>query len=250
MRNRKAALFLTCSAEALYPSVGVHVVRVLKKLGVSVSFPESQSCCGQPWLNSGDVKSARSLALKFLAEFEEAEAVVSPSSSCVDTIRNRYMPLFSEEPALAGRFAALGGRTYEFCEYLYKVMGVESFPALPSPVRTTYHSSCRTLRGVGLKGIAERYLVSMVGDSFVELPEADTCCGFGGSFSVKFPEVSGKMMDDKLKCIQSTGAKTVAALDMSCLTHLSGGAKRLGLNDLSFVHFAKLADEALNGGGK
>lgn len=245
--TRRAALFLTCSADALYPSVGRASVRLLEIYGVAVDFPEEQTCCGQPWLNTGDTKSARTMALNFLKVFERSETIVAPSSSCVDTVRNRYLPLFKGEPKLQDRFRELASKTYEICEYMHRILDIPGLPPHPEPTRTTYHSSCRTLRGIGLRGVAENYLKQMLGDNFVPLPDADFCCGFGGSFSVKFPEVSGKMMEDKLGNIVLTGASTVAALDMSCLTHLSAGARRQNLGRLRFVHLAELMIEALEG---
>jgi L-lactate dehydrogenase complex protein LldE len=245
--TRKASLFLTCSADALYPSVGRATVRLLESYGVDVDFPAEQTCCGQPWLNTGDTKTAKVQALNFLNVFEHAEAIVAPSSSCVDTVRNRYLPLFNGEPQLQDRFRELAAKTYELCEYLHQILDIPTLPPHPEPTRTTYHSSCRTLRGIGLSGVAENYLLQMLGDHFVALPDAATCCGFGGSFSVKFPEVSGKMMADKLENIVLTGATTVAALDMSCLTHLAAGAKRQKLGPLRFVHLAELMLEAREG---
>ena len=245
--SRRVSLFLTCSADALYPRVGRATVRLLESYGVPVDFSAAQTCCGQPWLNTGDTTSAKALAMNFLKVFERAEAIVAPSSSCVDTVRNRYLPLFNGEPGLQDRFRKLAAKTYELCEYLHHIVDIPPLPPHPKPTRTTYHSSCRTLRGIGLAGVAENYLQQMLGDQFVALPDAATCCGFGGSFSVKFPEVSGKMMADKLGNIALTGAATVAALDMSCLTHLAAGAKRQNLSRLRFVHLAELMLEAREG---
>ncbi len=165
----------------------------------------------------------------------------------MDTVRNRYGPLFPGEPGLQDRFRELAANTFEFCEYLHGVLNIPALPPHPAPTRTTYHSSCRTLRGIGLTGVAESYLQQMLGENFVALSDADTCCGFGGSFSVKFPEVSGKMMADKLGNIVLAGASTVAALDMSCLTHLAAGAKRQKIGRLRFVHLAELMLEAREG---
>ena len=244
---RSAALFLTCSADTLYPSVGRACVAVLEACGVQVEFPRAQTCCGQPWLNTGHTDEARRLALHFLEVFETAEAVVAPSASCVDTVRNRYPELFAEEPALRSRFEALAGRTWEFCEFLHRGLGVTGLPPLRAAAPVTYHSTCRTLRGVGLDGVAEAYLRQLYGDAFVPLPASDTCCGFGGSFSVKLPELSGRLLRDKLNAVAATGATTVAALDLSCLTHLAGGAKHLGLDHLRFVHLAELIAAAIAG---
>ena len=239
----RVSLFLTCAADLLYPSAARACVQVLEGLGVAVDFPQEQTCCGQPWLNTGHGNEARRLAGRLLNCFENAPAVVAPSASCVDTIRNGLPQFFAHEPALAARLAALGERTYEFCEFLHRVLRVERLPRLREQPRTTYHSSCRTLRGLRLQGVAETYLTEVLGDAFVPLPEADSCCGFGGSFSVKLPEISGRLLSDKLRNIASTGAAVVASLDLSCLTHLSGGARRQGL-PLRFVHVARILAEA------
>ncbi|MBI5441060.1 MAG: (Fe-S)-binding protein, partial [Deltaproteobacteria bacterium] len=203
------SLFLTCAVDVLYPAAGRAAVRVLEALGGRVRFPEDQTCCGQPWINSGDPGVGRRLAERYLRTFETAEAVVCLSSSCADTVRSQYPRLFEGSPGLRERVEALGAKTYEFCEYLHSVLGVGELPAHPEPRSTTYHGSCRTLRGVGLKGVAEGYLRQMLGDAFVPLPDLESCCGFGGTFSVKLPEISGRLMADKLRAIDSTGAEVV-----------------------------------------
>ena len=241
----RVSLFLTCSAEALYPAVGQACVKVLEAAGFTVEFRQEQTCCGQKWINTNEISEAKMMARHFLKVFESAETIVAPSSSCVNTIRNNYPDLFVDDPELHGRFVALGQKTYEFCEFLDKA-GVHELPGHPDPVTTTYHSTCSTLRGIGLRGVPEKYLRQLLGDKFVELPDADTCCGFGGTFSVKLPEVSGQLLQDKLDNIISTGAQTVTALDLSCMTHLAGGAKKQGLT-LRFVHLSELIAEALEG---
>jgi L-lactate dehydrogenase complex protein LldE len=239
------SLFLTCAVDTLYPDAGRAAVRVLEALGGRVAFPEAQTCCGQPWINSGDPESGRRLAERFVKAFESADAVVCLSSSCADTVRSQYPRLFGASPALSARAEAVASKTYEFCEYLHKVLGVREFPRLPRPAPTTYHASCRTLRGIGLRGVAEEYLRQLVGEAFVPLSDLESCCGFGGTFSLKLPEISGKLMRNKLAAIQATGARTVAALDLSCLTHLSAGARREGIGGLRFLHLAELMAEAL-----
>ncbi|MHB8765398.1 MAG: (Fe-S)-binding protein [Deferrisomatales bacterium] len=247
MRPRRVSLFLTCSADLLYPSAGRACVEALEALGVGVDFPTDQTCCGQAWVSSGRPEEARRLARRFLEGFGDAEAIVAPSASCVDTVRNLYPGLFPAEPEVAEQARAVGARTFELCEYLWRVLGVTALPALPRPVRTTYHSSCRTLRGLGLTGAPEALLRSMLGDHFTELPAAQECCGFGGSFSVKLPEVSGRLLEEKLRHVRSTGAERVVSLDLGCLTHLAAGARRQGLG-VRFSPFAALAAEALGRG--
>lgn len=240
----KVSLFLTCAADLLYPLSARACVGVLEALGAQVDFPRLQTCCGRPWVNAGRLEEAGRPALHFLDVFEGAEAVVVIGSSCVDTIRNRYIELFPDSPGLRSRLEALGRRTYEFCEFLHKVLNLRDVPAHPRARRTTYHSSCSTLRGVGLSGVAEDYLERMLGEEFVPLPDSETCCGFGGSFSVKLPEVSGRLMADKLQNIASTGASQVVSLDPGCLAHLSAGASRLGLDGIRFCHLGELMAEA------
>ncbi len=242
---KHVSLFLTCSAETLYPDVGRACVKVLEAAGFTVEFRQEQTCCGQKWLNTNETREAKLMARHFLQVFETAEAIVAPSSSCVDTVRNQYPDLFTDDPGLHARFVALGMKTYEFCEFLDKA-GIRDLPAHPTPAPTTYHSTCRTLRGIGLRGVAERYLQQLLGDKFIELSESETCCGFGGTFSVKLPEVSGQLLQDKLDNILRTGAEVVTALDLSCMTHLSAGAKKQG-HALRFVHLSELIAEALEG---
>ncbi len=246
MSTRRVAFLLTCSADLLYPTAARACVEALEALGVAVDFPAGQTCCGQAWVNAGHPAEARGLARRFLDLFGDAEAVVAPSASCVDTVRNRYPGLFAGEPAVAARARAVGARTFEFCEYLVRVLGLTGLPPLPRPPRTTYHSSCRTLRGLGLAGAPEGLLRSLLGDAFVELPGAAECCGFGGSFSVTLPEVSGRLLAEKLRQIQAVGAERVVSLDLGCLTHLAAGARHQGLA-LGFGHLAELAAEALRG---
>ncbi len=241
----KASLLLTCTADLLYPASARACVNVLESFGVEVRFPRLQTCCGQPWLNTGRLEGTRRLALHFLDVFEEAETVVAISSSCADTVKNHYAELFPDSPSLTARFEALAQRTYEFCEFLHRVLHIRQLPVHPAPVRTTYHSSCRTLRGIGLRGVAETYLMQMLGSDFVSLPEHETCCGFGGSFSVKLPEVSGRLLEDKLKNIAATKAIQAASLDLSCLTHLSTGAERMGIEGIRFLHLGELMAEVV-----
>ncbi|MDW7710668.1 MAG: (Fe-S)-binding protein [Deferrisomatales bacterium] len=247
--SRRASLFLTCSADLLYPEAGRAAVRALEAFGVAVDFPSGQTCCGQAWANAGQPEAAKGPALHFLDIFAESHAVVAPSASCVDTIRNTFPVLFEDDPGLAARFRDLGGRTFEVCEYLHRVVGVTQLPRLPRPPAVTYHSSCRTLRGLGFRDVPEAWLRCLAGEAFRPLPphQAQACCGFGGTFSVKLPEISGRLMEEKLRALVSTGAERVTSLDLGCLTHLAGGAARRGLA-LGFAHVVELVAEALEEG--
>lgn len=246
----RVSLFITCSSDLLYPSAAKAAVLVLEKVGYTVDFPEDQTCCGQPFLNSGDLSGARSQALHFAETFRDTEVVVTCSASCADTVRNRYPTLFPEGSGESALVRGVAARTFEFAEFISRAKAFPTLPAHPAPVRTTYHSSCRTLRGLGLSGAVEGYLEQMLGDLFVPLPEAETCCGFGGSFSVKLPEISAHMMKAKLAAIESTGAARVVSLDLGCLTHLSCGAAKGGPDGVEFLHLSEVIAEALGLGGK
>lgn len=246
--GRTISLFLTCSADLLYPNVAIAAVRTLEALGMEVEFRLEQTCCGQPFLNTGDVRGAARQALHFADVFASAETVVAVSASCVDTIRNRYPPLFAEGSPERARVAEASRKAFEFTEFISPLIEPERLPMLKDPRRTTYHSSCRTLRGLSMRGTAEKYLAAMLGENFVPLPEAETCCGFGGTFSVKLPEISARLMRDKLAAIETTGAKRVVSLDLGCVTHLSAGAAKGGPAGLEFVHLAELMADALAGG--
>lgn len=248
--NHQAALFITCSADLLYPEAGKAAVNVLERLGVEMDFPEEQVCCGQPWLNIGDTDGAATMARRYIATFSGQKAVVAISASCVDTIRNRLPGLFPTGSSDEKAMTELASKTYEFSEYLTKVLGFTAPPALKDPRPTTYHVSCRSLRGLGVRESVEDLLAAMLGDAYKPLPDAEVCCGFGGSFSVKLPEISAKMMNDKLSMIQNCGAQRVVSLDLACLTHLKSGAKKKGLAGLEFLHLAQLLDEAFTGGKK
>lgn len=241
----KISLFITCSADLLYPNVPIAAVRVLEALGVEIDFRKEQTCCGQPFLNTGDLTGARRQALHFAETFADAQTVVAVSASCVDTIRNRYPALFPEGGREREAVLSASGKILEFTEFISTLLPPEKTPQLTDGIRTTYHSSCRTLRGLGLRGTVERYLTAMLGENFLPLPDAETCCGFGGTFSVKLPEVSEKMMADKLAAIESTRAGRVVSLDLGCVTHLSTGAGKNGPAGLNFVHLAELLAEAL-----
>jgi len=244
----KVRLFATCSAELLYPAAPEAAVEVLESLGVEVLFPTGQVCCGQPWLNMGHPGGAKELAGTFAEVFEGPEPIVAVSASCVDTIRNRLPGLYPEGSPEQESLRLLASRTFEFVEFLHGVLKFTDPPAHPEPPVVTYHSSCRTLRGLELVGVVEEYCARLFGEAFRPLPDAEVCCGFGGSFSVKLPEISTKLMDDKLDAILSTGASQVVSLDLGCLTHLKGGADRRGLGKIRFRHFSELLAEALRGG--
>ena len=223
----KISLFIGCFNDTLFPETGQAVVAVLERLGHEVDFPLEQTCCGQMHLNSGYPDETTALMRRTLDIFADAEVVVCPASSCVNTIRNGYVRLAkaSGDVALIRRAEALAERTFEFAEFLVKRLGIEDVGAY-YPHRVTYHPTCNSARGLKIGDAALRLLRHVRGIDLVELPQADQCCGFGGTFAVKNAETSIAMLTDKLASIRATGAEVCTAADNSCLMHIGGGLSR------------------------
>lgn len=223
-----AQLFITCLGEQFFPGMLEKMVLILEQLGVQLSFPEQQTCCGQPLFNSGFKAQARELARRWLQVFNRSKApIVSPSGSCVDMVRHHYPELFqvgTPEHALA---LELAGRTYELTEFLVHQLKVTEVGAY-FPQKVTYHASCHYLRGLGLREEAKILLRQVRGLELAPLVEEDTCCGFGGVFSVIYPEVSQALMQRKVNHIIESGAQAVVACDAGCLMNIQGGLQRAG----------------------
>lgn len=223
----KISLFITCYNDTLFPETGKAVVRVLERLGHSVEFRAEQTCCGQMHLNTGYRKEALPLMRRLVEVFETADVICSPSSSCVAMIREHYAQLANEagSAALCDRVQSLIPRVLEFTELLVDKLGVTETGAF-YPHKVTYHPSCHSLRTLCLGDKPIRLLKAVRGLRYVELPQADQCCGFGGTFSIKNPDVSAAMLADKMQAVASTGAEVCAACDNSCLMHIYGGLHR------------------------
>jgi L-lactate dehydrogenase complex protein LldE len=232
---------ITCLGDALYPSVGVAAVKVLRSLGVEVDFPSAQVCCGQPAFNSGYRDEARTSARAYLRAFAGSEHVVSISGSCAAMVRRHYPVLFEGRPEEAAA-RALAGRTYEFTQFLIDVLGVTELPA-GYPARATLHHSCHTQRLLGVKEQPERLLAMVDGLEYVRLPRAEECCGFGGTFSVKMPVISSSLVDDKVDHVLETEADLLVGLDMSCLMHIGGRMSRRGITGVRVKHIAEVLAE-------
>jgi L-lactate dehydrogenase complex protein LldE len=221
----KAQLFITCLAEQFFPGVLKRMVELLERLGVQVAFPAAQTCCGQPFFNSGFQSQARELARKWLEVFRGTDGfIVSPSGSCVDMVRHHYPHLFppgTPEHRLAEDTAA---RTFEFTQFLVHELKVTNVGAR-FPHKVTYHASCHLLRGLGVREEPKALLRNVQGLELVPLSTEETCCGFGGSFSVIYPEVSKAMMEAKVSSIQASGAEAVVACDAGCLMNIAGGLR-------------------------
>jgi L-lactate dehydrogenase complex protein LldE len=236
----RAALFITCFNDTLFPGVGQATVRVLERLGVTVDFPEQQTCCGQMHWNSGYQLEAVPLAQRFVRVFADAEAIVCPSASCAGMVREAYPRLaaLAGDDGLAREAQAMLPRLYELTEYLVDVLGVEDVGA-SFPHRVTYHPTCHSLRALHVGDRPQRLLRAVHGIDLVELPDAEECCGFGGTFAVKNADTSIAMLSDKLASVLDTRAEVCAAADASCLMHI-GGALRRGRSGVRTLHLAEI----------
>ncbi len=238
----KASLFVTCIIDQLYPQAGVSAVNVLRRLGVEVDFPMDQTCCGQPLYNAGFAKQSRKLAKRVLESFKESEYVVVPSGSCAAMMKVFFPDLFRDDPTLSNQAEALAGKVYEFSQFLNDVVGVDQ--AVGSQAGTvTYHPSCHLLREMDVKDQPLAVLGRVQGLRVEELPNAETCCGFGGSFAIKFPHISEGMLGDKISNIEATGAETVVSCDMGCLMNIEGALTRKG-SSIKVRHLAEILDQA------
>ena len=224
----KAQLFLTCLGDQFYTSTLQNMTRILERLGVELIFPPEQTCCGQPLFNNGFEDQTRPVALNFLRAFGKSDApIVGPSGSCVSMIKHHYAELFKESTPEHDLAADIASRTYEFTEYLVDVLKVIDVGAVYSH-KVTYHATCHYLRELGRKTEAKALLNEVKGLELVPLKEEETCCGFGGSFTVTFPEVSRSMMENKVNDIMACGADTVVMCEPGCLMNIAGGLHKAG----------------------
>lgn len=233
------ALFVTCVADQLFPDTAFSAVRLLQAAGVDVTFPEAQTCCGQPGLAAGEPEAAARLARHFLDVFEPYDAVVAPSGSCVSMVHHWYAELL---PDRRDEAAALAGRTFELTQYLVDVLGVTDVGARIDTT-VTVHDACHGLRNLGVKH-AGRQLLEGAGATLVEMAEAETCCGFGGVFAATYPEVSARLADAKLAHAQRSTARWLASTDLACLMHIEGRKRRTGVGPQP-VHVADLLASGL-----
>ena len=234
----QVALFATCLGDQFFPEVVSSAATVLERLGVEVHFNPAQTCCGQPAFNTGYPEEARAVAGRVLEIFDQADYVVAPSGSCTTMVRAFYPELFADDPARLKKSRELADRFYEFSEFLVKVLKVERVGAR-FPHRVTYHDSCHLLRELGIESEPRRLIRGIDGIEFVEMDDDKVCCGFGGTFSVKFPEVSAAMGVDKVQSAVKAGAEYLVANDSGCLMHLAGIIHRQGLA-LKTMHLAEL----------
>lgn len=235
----RVGLFVTCLVDFMRPSIGFAALKLLESAGCEVVVPGTQTCCGQPGYNAGDRGSALALARKVLAEFEGCEYVVAPSGSCAGMIRTHYPELFRDAPAELERAQRLCGRTYELTDFLVNVVKVDRVPGKFDGT-VTYHDSCSGLRELGVKAQPRALLAKVAGLALKEMSEAETCCGFGGAFAVKFGEISTHIAERKCANIAQCGADAVVLGDLGCMLNIEGRLRRRGDAKTKVLHVAEL----------
>ena len=235
----RVGLFVTCLIDSMRPEIGFSALKLLESAGCEVEVPEAQTCCGQPAYNSGDFATARALARKVLAEFEHFDFVVVPSGSCGGQIKTQYPELFRDDPDLLARFDALAAKTYELTDFLVRVARLESLPSQFSG-HITYHDSCSGLRELGVKTQPRELLAKLPGVRLTEMKDSSQCCGFGGTFSIKYGNISGAIVEDKCRNIQASGAEAVVLGDLGCMLNIEGKLRRAGDEKTRVLHVAQV----------
>jgi L-lactate dehydrogenase complex protein LldE len=235
----RVSLFVTCLVDQMWSNVGTSCVAVLRRAGCEVEFDERQTCCGQPAFNTGYRDEARRVAQRFIEIFEEsrAQAIVSPSGSCVAMVHH-FAELFSDDPSWRVRAEAIAERTHELSAFLVRVLGVEDVGASWAG-RLTWHDACHGLRDLNIKSEPRRLIANVRGAELVEMENAEACCGFGGTFSVKYPEISVAILDQKIEAIERAGVRAVVSGDASCLMQIGGRLSRRG-SAVQVMHLAEL----------
>lgn len=237
-RRPKVALFVTCLVDLVRPRIGFAALELLEGAGCEVIVPAGQTCCGQPAYNSGDRRSAQALARKVVSEFEACEYVVAPSGSCAGMIRTHYPELFAHDPAMLARVQALCARTYELTDFLVNVLKIDRVPGRYAG-RVTYHDSCSGLRELGVKRQPRALLAQVPGLELVEMSEAEQCCGFGGTFAVKFGEISTHIAERKCANAAASGADALVLGDLGCMLNIEGRLRRRG-DTMRVFHVAEV----------
>ncbi len=226
-KGKKVSLFVTCIVDMIYPGTGMATVELIERLGIEVDFPEAQTCCGQMGFNAGYRPEAKAVAQHWVEAFANSQVIVAPSGSCVSMVRHFYSQLYAEDPAWHATVERLAANTWELTEYLVDGLGITDLGlTLEQPLNVAIHDACHGLRMLNLQNQG-RQLLSNVGNlTVVDLPGADQCCGFGGLFAVKMPDISGAMLNDKIKSINTVDADVIVTSDASCLTQINGGLTR------------------------
>jgi len=236
--QKTVTLFIQCLVDGIYPEVAEAMVAIFRKLGIQLTCPTRQTCCGQPAFNSGYQGEARAAARRFIEIFESAPAIVCPSGSCVTMVRHHYPQLFAEDAAWLQRAQHVAAKTFELSEYLVDILGVDDLGAHFDGV-ATYHDSCHLLRYLRIKEQPRTLMRKVAGLEFIEMNDSDRCCGFGGSFSFKYADISAAMAEDKVNNIIDSGADAVVGCDMGCLMNIQGMLSRKGA-PIRVMHIAEL----------
>jgi L-lactate dehydrogenase complex protein LldE len=234
-------LFIPCFVDQLYPQTAFNMIKVLEKAGCTVTYNDQQTCCGQPAFNAGFRPQAKDVCTKFIKDFAGTDYIVAPSASCVGFVRNYYPTLFGDSSMLK-EVKSLQTRAFEFSEFLVNVLHIDDFGASLN-AKATYHDSCAGLRECHIKSEPRRLLAKVRGLELVEMNDVETCCGFGGTFAVKFEPISISMADQKVTNASQTNAEYIISTDLSCLMHIEGFAKHKGLP----IRTMHLADVLANG---
>ena len=237
-KNKTITLFIQCLVDTMYPEVGQAMVRLFEKLGISVEIPLDQTCCGQPAFNSGYRKEAKIAAKRFITIFETAEVIVCPSGSCVDMVKHQYPGLFTDGSHWQERAKTVSAKIFELTEYLVDVIEVEDVGARFQG-KVTYHDSCHLLRNLGVADQPRRLIANVRDTQLVEMKNSEKCCGFGGTFSVKYPDISTAILEEKVDNIVAAEVDAVVGCDISCLMNIQGMLSRRK-SHIKIMHIAEL----------
>jgi L-lactate dehydrogenase complex protein LldE len=235
----RVGFFVTCLVDLMRPSIGFAAIKLLEAGGAQVVVPGTQTCCGQPGYNSGDRKGALALATKLIGEFEDCDFLVAPSGSCTGMIKTHYADLFRDEPVMLLRAQALGAKTRELTDFLVNVLKLDSVPGRYAGT-VTYHDCCAGLREMGVKQQPRALLAKVPGLSLTEMTECETCCGFGGTFAIKYGEISSRLADNKCEFVAQSRADAVVLGDLGCMLNIEGRLRRRGDMTTKVLHVAEL----------
>jgi L-lactate dehydrogenase complex protein LldE len=235
----RVGLFVTCLVDLMRPSIGFAAIRLLEAGGAEVVVPPDQTCCGQPCYNSGDRAGTKALAARVLDQFEDCDYLVAPSGSCSGMIRTHYPDVFRDDPTLLSRAEALAAKTWELASFLAEVQKLDAVPGKLAAT-VTYQDCCAGLREMGVKCQPRALLARVPGLELKEMPECENCCGFGGTFSIKFGEISTRMADDKCRHVADSGADAVVMGDLGCMLNIEGRLRRRGDAKTRVLHVAEV----------
>lgn len=238
IKDKKVALFIQCLVDIMFPEVGEAMVQIFEKLGVPVSCPTDQTCCGQSAYNSGYKVEAKIAARRYVKIFEDADYIVCPSGSCTMMVRRHYPELFHDDPKMLERVSNVSSKTYELTEFIVDVMKIEDLGACFNG-KITFHDSCHPFYGLEIREQPRKLINRVKGVELIEMKDSHGCCGFGGAFSIKYPEISTSILKDKVTNIINTGANAVVGCDMGCLMNIQGMLNRMG-SPIKTMHIAQL----------